>query len=258
MIRMAAILGCFAATALGGSPLTIHLERDWQAPRADVLKVLHSAADPLWRELPDRDLSPIKVYSTGGPIVLYARDDDGSYVVKLDTSGTYWAQQAYQFSHEFCHIVSGYKEGGVQNKWFEETLCELASIYSLRRMATEWEIDPPYPNWKSYGEKLRLYAQNIIDETKVPADLAGWWVENCEVLRERGDDRMRNRVVAVRLLPVFEKSPELWSAIRYVNRGDQRDSQDFAGFLQNWYDQAPRRFGPNIAEIAGIFGVVVK
>lgn len=189
--------------------------------------------------------------------MLYERDH-GSHVVKLESSGTYWAQQAYQFSHEFCHIVSGYRDGGDRNKWFEEALCETASLYSLRRMADHWETEPPYPNWKDYAGSLRSYAREIIEGTETPRDMAAWWRENRAVLENKADDRPRNRVVAVRLLPVFEKTPELWGAVPCVNRGAERDRQDFPAFLQNWYEQAPRRMGPAIAGIARMFGVAVK
>lgn len=258
MIRTVLLFAMLTLLGLAGSPLKIELKGAWRASSSDILKVLHSAADPLWREFPDRDLSPINVFSKGGPITLYVRGADGSYTVKLDTDKTFWAQHAYQFSHEFCHILCNYREGGNRNKWFEESLCELASIYTLRKMAVSWETDPPYPNWKASSGKLHEYAQNLIDQTKLPDDFPKWWNANCDKLCQRSNERELNRMVAVRLLPIFEKHPELWGAVAYINRGPNRESQDFPGYLQNWHDQAPRDFGDNIAEISAIFGIAVK
>ena len=84
-------------------------------------------------------------------------------------------QYAYQFAHEFCHVLSGY-EGleGNPNNWFHETICELASVFTLRRMAERWPTHPPYPNWAGYSKHLLEYA----------------------------------------LLPVFEEFPAGWNAIR--------------------------------------------
>lgn len=251
------ILVALSLSAFAGSALRIQPEGDWKASRADVLKVLHSAAMPLWRTFPDRDLSVIKVVSQGGPIVLYRRGAGGEYTVKLSTGGTYWSQYAYQFSHEFCHILCNYKEGGSQNKWFEESLCEMASIYSLRCMAETWKTNPPYPNWKGYSKALQSYAQDLIDNTEVPQDMAAWYRKNWKVLANKADDRPRNRVLAVKLLPLFEREPKLWQAVGYLNRGERRKTQDFAGYLQSWYEQAPRRFGPRIVEISAILGVPI-
>jgi hypothetical protein len=258
MMHAAIVLLVLATSGFAGSPLRIVAEGDWKASPADVLAVLRSATTPLWREFPDRDLAPIKVLPDGGPIVLYDRGNDGGYTVKLATAGNLWAQYAYQFSHEFCHILCNYKKGGAQNKWFEESLCELASIYSLRRMSEEWKTNPPYPNWKSYSAALHAYAQDLIAKTEVPADLAGWYEANRQALAGKADDRPKNRVLAVRLLPLFEQHPELWGAIAYLNKGGKRNDQDFAAYLQEWHDQAPRQYGPRIAEIAGLLGVKLK
>lgn len=254
----ALFLVLLAQPLFAGPPPEIRLEGAWDASAPDILKVLQSAANPLWRQFPDRDLSPVNVHAKGGPITLFARDKDGGYIVKLDTGGMFWAQHAYQFSHEFCHILCNYREGGDRNKWFEESLCELASIYTLRKMASTWQTDPPYPNWSGYGEKLRSYAQDLIDETKLPDNFPDWWAANRGKLTKRADDRKLNRVVAVRLLPIFEKHPELWGAVAYVNRGPDRNSRDFPEYMQSWYDQAPRHFGGEIAAIAALFGIAVK
>ncbi len=105
------------------------------------------------------------------PRVLYRCSQCEPYVIQLDTRGTYWSQYAYQFSHEFCHILSGYehlKEN--PNQWFHETVCELASVFSLRRMAERWPIHPPYPKWADYSDSLMCY----INESDVEqAALAG-------------------------------------------------------------------------------------
>ncbi|MCP6756902.1 hypothetical protein NL533_35270, partial [Klebsiella pneumoniae] len=78
------------------------------------------------------------------------RNDAREIVLKLDTSNTFWSQYAYQFAHEFCHVLCGYREDDPGTQWFEETLCETASLFVLRAMAREWKTAPPYPHWKDY------------------------------------------------------------------------------------------------------------
>ena len=57
-----------------------------------------------------------------------------------------WAKFGYQFSHEFCHVLSNYENLKANpNNWFHEAICELASVFTLRRMAERWPTHPPYP-----------------------------------------------------------------------------------------------------------------
>jgi len=251
------VVAALAVVGLAQSPLQIELEGEFGASKADVRKLLHSTAAPLWRQFPDRDLSTIKVGAKGGPIVWHKRGEKGEYTVRLNTGKNYWAQYAYQFSHEFTHILANYGRGGGQNKWFEEALAELGSIWTMRRMAEDWKTKPPYPNWKSYGPSLHKYAQTLIDNTEVPDDLAAWYSENKAELAKAADNRPLNRVVAVSLLPMFEKEPELWQSIASLNtlRGEERGSATFEQYLQAWHDEAPRKFGPRIRAIATRLGI---
>jgi hypothetical protein len=258
MLRLAAAMVLLGVPGMAGSKLEIRAVGDWNASPADVHKVLHSAAMPLWRQFPDRDLSVIKVEPKGGPIVLFRRGGEGEYRVRLNTGGTFWSQYAYQFSHEFCHILCNYKEGGAQNKWFEEAICEMAALYSLRCMAEDWDTNPPYPNWRSYGKALHAYAQDYIDKTEVPADMAAWYQRHAGHLSQNPTDRAKNRVLAVTLLPRFERDPSLWQAVAYLNKGEDRKKRDFRRYMQAWYEHAPRKFGPQISGIASLLGVAVE
>jgi hypothetical protein len=49
----------------------------------------------------------------------------------------------YQFAHEFAHILSNYERHADskvarQHEWFEEALCEVASLYALKRVGMQW------------------------------------------------------------------------------------------------------------------------
>ena len=124
----------------------------------DVRRVLQSTAEQFWPYFPDRTLPPILVEPQGGPIVLFQRRPQGEYQVRLNTGNMLWAQHAFQFAHEFTHILCNYDATPHRNKWFEESLCELGSLFALRRMAEVWTVQPPYPNWKSYAKALGDYA----------------------------------------------------------------------------------------------------
>ena len=131
-----------------------------------------------------------------------------------------WSQFAYQFSHEFCHVLSNYENLKANpNNWFHEAICELASVFTLRRMAERWRTHPPYPNWADYvAAKLRDYSEKTLSrqEVQLPegVTLQSWLSSQEESLRKGEYQREKNDLVAYALLPIFENTPEGWNAIR--------------------------------------------
>lgn len=232
----------------------------WEANLRDVEKVLYSTAGELWAFFPSRSIEPILVEPKGGPITLYRRGPNGQFQVRLATGKTYWSQYAFQFAHEFCHILCNYREGGRGNKWFEEALCEAASLFALRQMAETWKTDPPYPNWKSYAPALRKYADQRIQEARLPADttLARWYARHAEQLRQSPHPSDESRIVASELLPLFEKHPQHWEAIGYLNSAEPSEAQSFREYLQRWHEHSPEKHKRFIRQIAERFGIVLS
>ena len=250
--------GLWADGMSGHFTLRLQANDGWGgASKADVKKVLYSAAQPLLRQFPGQDLAPIDVRSRGGPIVWYKRaPEDGAYTVCLDVGGTYWSRYAYQFSHELCHILCRYREGKNPNKWFEEALCEMASIYSLREMGNSWKTKPPYPNWKSYAGSLTKYAQDLIDKTERPEeDLGVWYAQEKGALRRKADLRDKNRVVAVHLLPLFEAHPGWWESLAALNRFPSHAEQSLEAYLRNWHRATPGHLQDAPVAVLDAFGL---
>lgn len=234
----------------------IHLQ-EWNAGQSDILSVLRSAAGELVRYFPGRTLAPLEVENKGGPIVLFQRGPKGEYRIKLDTGGTLWAQYAYQFSHELCHVLCNYKEEVHFNKWFEESLCELASLFALRGMSKSWQTQPPYPNWKEYSKALASYAQDRMAKAALPkgVTLADWYEENKGPLNANATGRERNTVVATALLPLFEQKPEQWEAVTWLNTETLTPAHTFKAYLEAWQRQCPEKHKAFVAEIARQFNL---
>ena len=236
-------------------------DADWgDAVLPDVKKVLYSAAETLWVHVPDRRLAPILVEPRGGPIVLYRRGPGGAYQVRLNTTNRRWAQYAFQFAHEFCHILCRYTAKEKANKWFEESVCETASLFALRRMAEVWRRRPPYPNWRSYAPHLREYAEDRLRRARLPAGttLAEWYRAHADYLREHPCDRDKNLVVAGALLPLFEEAPDRWAAVEHLNDAAGPEPRPFVRYLADWRDHLPagrpdhRAFVKRIADLFGL------
>ena len=228
---------------------------------ADIQKVLLSAAGALWKHFPERTLSPIVVrHGTGGPISLYKRGRGGSYIVQLDVKGRYWCQFAYQFAHEFCHILTNYSPTAPRGKqWFEESLCEAASAYVVTQMGESWKTDPPYANWRPFASALAKYARNTrakaSDEVPPGKTLADWFHLNRAALRKDPYLRDKNRLVAKHLLRLLEADPSRWEAVGYLNRGAPERSKTLSGYLSAWHEDVPAKHRPFVRRVAGLFGV---
>jgi hypothetical protein len=235
---------------------------EWDAPADNIEAVCRSAAIEIAKHAPDRKWDPIAIRQDlkQGPMVVYGKDGEGRRRVLLNVKGTYWSQFSYQFAHELCHILCNYREGDKSNHWFEESLCELASLYTMRQMAETWKTKPPYSNWKDYAPSLGKYAQDRIDATEKLGDLplAQWYRRHEPELRKNPTERARNQVVAVALLPLFEKDPAGWAALGSLNQGDAKRELTFAEYLRGWHSRVPAERKAFVAEIAKQFEIDVS
>ena len=226
----------------------------------DMRKVCESAAGTIAVQLVDDGFAPILVHrSMSGPITYYRRGEGNEHLVHLDTGGRAWAQLAFQFSHEFCHIVCNYRDARNPQKWFEETLCETASLYALRQMAVEWKTNPPYSNWKSYSTSLAGYADDRIRmHTGPEGSLAEVYRANLTALEKTGTNRKLNTNIAVRLLPLFEATPAAWQTLRYLNLGPAEENAAFKSYLAGWHRRVPEQHQPFVRRVAVEFGIELQ
>lgn len=174
--------------------------------------------------------------------------------IQLTARDTRWAQFAYQFSHEFCHVLSNYEHLQENpNNWFHETICELASVFTLRRMAERWLTHPPYPHWTDYARELARYVEECLSHKKrqLPAGmtLSTWLLSEEEGLRKDRYLRDKNAVVAYSLLPIFEDDPAGWNAICSL----PDSSAMFRDYLIDWHSQVEPVDKPFVTRISDAF-----
>lgn len=232
------------------------------AKKENIETVLYSVADELMARLPKKLEAPIVVTHTrSNPIALYERGSRGEYLVHLHATGDDWQFYVYEFAHELCHILSNYEENvGADttkyNQWFEETLCETASLFTLKNLATTWENAPPSPEWTAHAGKLRRFYELLINEghRKLPphSPLVSWLRENESTLKQNPYLRKKNEVVANLLLPLFDKNPENWDALTYLNLHPNDARNNLEQYLDNWYKNAPEDHKTFIARILAL------
>ena len=227
--------------------------------RATVQKVLESTAGELWKYFPDRKLQPIIVKPNGGPIVLFNRGPGDEYFVHLDTGETYWSQYAYQFGHEFCHILCNYDTDDTGNKWFEESICEMASLFVLRRMGETWKTQPPFDHWKSFAPNMTAYAEQLIEKNSLDdsTTLAQWYGEHRHDLHGSSTKRELNNIIAVALLPLFEESPQHWESVTWLNHGQPNEPQRLVAYLADWRRHCPEKHHSFVDNVSAVFGITL-
>ena len=224
-----------------------HIERSLRDPVADVFVIPAPGSNPY--PMTHCRLSPGDLFRAQ----LTARD-------KL------WAKFAYQFAHELCHILSNPERlQGNPNNWFVEALCELSSVFTLRKMAERWRTQPPYPNWASYAASLAGYPVRMpvasghcyLLSNSINLLLSSQEddLREASTRKEFGDfseiHRDKIAVFSHALLPIFENEPTGWNSVPKVpeTKGRLRE------YLADWYTQVEPVDKPFVERILGTFGL---
>lgn len=250
--------------AAGKRPgLTIKVdERGWGAVNpGEIATVLYSVADTLLSRTANAPPMVVRVSHTdSNPVALYDRGPGGEYVIKLHASRDKWHLYVYEFAHEFCHILSNFDRAGADvarhNQWFEETLCETASLYALGSLAEQWALAPPEPRLSGYAGHLRRFFGELVAERhrNLPAGTPlGEWLHDHEAgLSEDPYQREQNDLVAKSVLPLFFVDPNAWDAITYLNLHPGDAFASLQEFMQHWYANAPERDRPFVAKLSAM------
>jgi hypothetical protein len=193
------------------------------------------------------------------PIVLSTRNQYGELVVRVNIRGNLWARLAFQFAHEFCHVLANPLTWSVDRfSWLEESLCETASLFALRHMAKTWMAGPPYPNWRDYSSSLAIYAMERMSDPacSLPAQVQfnDWLSEHLALFEANPCRREDNTVVAKELLPIFEADNDAWRCIRYLHAATRSNSGTIRDFVSSWRDACPREVQSSVELIAAAAG----
>ncbi len=232
----------------------------------DVHRVLASvAAVFLPQSQHQRRIAVRVVHRYGNPMVSYERGSEGEYIVYLTARDDRWYQFAYQFSHEFCHILSNFdlksRDGEIDrdSQWFEEAVCETASLFALQQLATTWDAAPPDARWAGYGHNFREYLDRFLAEPHRQLSpnqtLAEWYRNNAEGLHDKPYQRAKNELVAKALLPLFERSTGNWAALTFLNADRPTGDKKFRDYLLTWQAACQQDLQAFVGEIIDMFGL---
>jgi hypothetical protein len=237
------------------------------ASAADITAVLQSAAGELFRYWPGTQLPNIDVYHRADHPQTDSRRVVGNRIaIGLTVRDNHWAQYSFQFAHECCHALINYsnddrglaRDRRYANLWLEESLCETASLFTLRALSRSWLIAPPYAAWRNYAPWFSAYADErlALPEHHLPAgtSFAVWFRANEPALRQDSTRRDRNTIVAAQLLPIFEKEPRGWATLAFFSRAEN-PKESLSQYFTKWRSASPRELQLFITKLAAVFEV---
>ena len=236
------------------------------ASAADITAVLQSAAGELWQYCPNTQLPGIDVYHRSDhPQTDLERTAEDRIAIGLAARDNHWAQYAFQSAHEYCHALINYchNRGAVvaharyPNLWLEESLCETASLFTLRAMSRSWQTAPPHPAWREYAVWLNSYAKErlALAKNRLPPGMqfSIWFRENQSVLRRNPTERSRNTIIAAQLLPIFEAEPRGWEALAFLNSPSTDPKSSLTQYLAQWRSRCPQGLRSFVTKVKAVF-----
>ena len=172
----------------------------------------------------------IVLHTEGEPM---CADVEGNHLVFLSVKDNYWCQWVYQFAHEYCHhLINGLLSGEWSKMlWFEETICELSSLYNLFMMKSFCLNNGLAHYEPSVNDYLNNQLNNKGKRTYQLSEEGGWYEAYKEQLSANGYQRDLYNAIAVLLFPLFMENPHLWKLIMHI--GDIRDWQSLEALLNH-------------------------
>lgn len=266
LLIVAAAIGPLEGWAAGGRPDIRVAAGSWGGGEPDEIgQVVAAVAELFPPPAGQGATTSIRIrHRFGGPLIQYDRDPDGSIVMYLSARDSRWYQYVYQFAHEYCHLLARFdrKQRGQEivreHQWFEEALCETASLYALRRLAERWCQSPPGPQFREAAAQFSLYLRQLLAEPHrtvgAGAPFRDWYERQRGALQREPYLRELNEAVAVQLLPLFDKDPRRWAALSDLHPEHATAGGSFADLLAAWRAAVPPDLGSLVDDIGRLFG----
>ncbi|MCL1909418.1 MAG: hypothetical protein FWG05_00610 [Kiritimatiellaeota bacterium] len=229
-------------------------------------KVCVSVADIFWRHGNVAVGDPVLVYQTDPavepwPIAYYRPAPGGERIIKLASYGPYRSQIAYQFAHEYCHVLTKHWKatGHHNNMWLAECFCELASIWTITKMGEDWANGHAPDGWAFFARHMTDYVNNHTKNTRrfeSPAEFAEWLTPRLPDCYKNSKPAEVFKTAPVQLLPYFLEDPTLWEPVAHLNNSVDREA-DFPTYMRQWRDSVPEELKAKVEKIAEAMGLAL-
>lgn len=242
--------------SLGGAsllPAQLRIETRGFGMEEWELRTLFEATMACFPKAENQEDPPVFVSRhSDGPIVLYQRTPRGEVAMRLDSGDRYYAQLIYQFAHEWAHIRADFQPVDHENKWLEETLCETASLFALRHLASHWKKQAPNEALKNYRKNLATYAASVMDtrESLTRQSAPAFYRQHRKSLRQSATERSINGAFANLILPLFEAEPRHWETLATIPR---EKGASLSQHFEQWRKSTPQKHHRFLRKLESLF-----
>lgn len=208
----------------------------------DLLKSIDINFSKALETLPFQSHNCFIDYTHGNPLCSKLMSVD-CHIIRISAYGDYLARWVYEFSHEYCHhLINGAFEADITGViWFEEAICELASMYHLYQTHKDWSASQDI-NKLQNAHSFQAYLDELLKKNLQLVNVThhqGWLSSWVPFLSEPIYYRDHYNSIAVRMLPLFLENPHLWKIIAHF--GDSRkwnSLQDLFDYLFETVDDS--------------------
>ncbi len=243
--------------SLAHSEITVKADKGWgDAQTSNIKRLCENVLLHFNEQLRDEHklTKNLNIFYRGTvPIITYTSRKPNDYDIGLAVTGRRWADFSYQFGHEVCHGIQRFEHIDGYNDWFQEAMCELASLWVIGRMGETWAYRAPYPNWVDWRHNLTRVATALMDQPAVQyAGTGEDWIRKWEDKVRDGQFTYETvSQLSYKFLPIFEENPKAWNAVAQLPTSNAKMSE----YMKTWYsnvDTEDKRFVRAMAEVMGI------
>jgi len=187
--------------------------------------------------------------TSGGPSIWLSARKPEAAVIYVVTGAAAWSQLAYQFGHEFGHVLANSWQPGSEpalpSQWIEETVAEAFALGTLGRIASRWRARPPFRGTNGYGTAMADYLANVrrqYEEKSAPTDAIEAWVKANPVdpaPMAAGTAKWSPGLI-VMIQKLFAATPAAMADITALNQWPERSRLPAPAYLDRWRDACGR------------------
>ena len=175
------------------------------------------------------------------------------HIIFIATKDDLWCQWVYQFSHEYCHhLIDGSLSGEWSDLlWFEETICELSSLYNLNKMICYCANN----GLQRYAPSVKSYLEDLLTKNSGAYKLnteGGWYKQYEASLKMEGYNRELYNAIAVLMYPLFVDNPNLWKLI--LSMGDIRSWTSLEELFNHLEANEDESYSESLGKLRKVFG----
>lgn len=184
--------------------------------------------------------------------------DRTNRTIWLNARSNNWHYYVFEFAHELCHyhIRKDRDKVGQSLRWFEESICKLAAIVTMKTIRQYSIMQVDSAGWLKLGDDLfKLLEREEQEAIPINLDFSDYTSIELQMLVDDAYQREKNTFIALQLLPIFEQQPYLWSTVPLLGRVPEWVAID--EFIRMWYRLSDPEFSDSIIEVSRVFNIAV-